>query len=77
MPTKAPDEIEVSLATISGAQREKNHQVLQPILTDLIAFFEINSPGRSTNRPTTAPVTKASGNESQGLRPKAVVTSAP
>ena len=38
MPTKTPDEIEVSLATISAAQREKNHQVLQPIVTDLIAF---------------------------------------
>jgi starvation-inducible DNA-binding protein len=32
------DEIEISLAAVSGPQREKNHQVLQPTLTDLIAL---------------------------------------
>lgn len=31
------DELEVSLAIVSGPQREVNHRVLQPILTDLIA----------------------------------------
>jgi len=32
------EEIELSLAAVNGAQREKNHSVLQPILTDLIAY---------------------------------------
>ena len=31
------DDLEVSLAVVSGPQREHNHRVLQPILTDLIA----------------------------------------
>jgi len=38
MATATRDEIEVSLASVNGPQREKNHRVLQPILTDLIAF---------------------------------------
>jgi starvation-inducible DNA-binding protein len=32
------DPLEISLSVVSGAQREKNHQVLQPILTNLIAY---------------------------------------
>lgn len=32
------DPLEISLAAISGPQREKNRVVLQPILTDLIAY---------------------------------------
>lgn len=32
------DPIEHSLAVVDGPQREQNHKVLQPILTDLIAF---------------------------------------
>jgi starvation-inducible DNA-binding protein len=30
--------LEISLSAVSGPIREKNHQVLQPVLTDLIAF---------------------------------------
>lgn len=38
MSTKTNPSIETSFAAIGEAQREKNHKVLQPILTDLIAF---------------------------------------
>ena len=37
MPTATHEKIEVSLAAVSGPQRETNHKVLQPVLTDLIA----------------------------------------
>jgi starvation-inducible DNA-binding protein len=38
MATKTDDSIRAAFAAISGPQREKNHRVLQPVLTDLIAF---------------------------------------
>lgn len=38
MPTKTMNLIDQDLAVVSGPQRERNHQVLQPTLTDLIAF---------------------------------------
>lgn len=38
MSTAVHEKIEVSLAAVSGPQRETNHTVLQPILTDLIAY---------------------------------------
>ena len=38
MPSSVHDQIEVSLAAVSGPQREENHKVLQPILSDLIAY---------------------------------------
>lgn len=38
MATKTKDSVEISLSAVSETQREKNHQVLQPVLTDLIAF---------------------------------------
>ena len=38
MATKTENPIEISLAAVSGKQREINHQVLQPILTDLITL---------------------------------------
>ncbi len=38
MPTATANELDIALAVIPGPKREKNHQVLQPILTDLIAF---------------------------------------
>ncbi|HWD40165.1 MAG TPA: DNA starvation/stationary phase protection protein [Fimbriimonas sp.] len=38
MPTASTDKLEVSLAAVEGPIREKNHKVLQPILTDLLAF---------------------------------------
>lgn len=38
MATKTKDSVEISLSAVSEAQREKNRQVLQPVLTDLIAF---------------------------------------
>jgi len=37
MPTATHEKIEVSLAAVSGPQRETNSKVLQPVLTDLIA----------------------------------------
>jgi starvation-inducible DNA-binding protein len=38
MSIASPDQLEISLAAVSGPIREKNHAVLQPILTDLIAY---------------------------------------
>lgn len=38
MPTKSHLSIEPSFASVSDKQRESNHKILQPILTDLIAF---------------------------------------
>lgn len=38
MSTQTSIALETSFASIGGPQREKNHQVLQPILVDLIAF---------------------------------------
>jgi len=38
MSTTTPEKIEISLAVVNAPQRETNHKVLQPILTDLIAF---------------------------------------
>lgn len=38
MPTTTNEQIEISLAVVSAPQRETNHKVLQPILTDLIAY---------------------------------------
>ncbi len=38
MSTAVHEKIEVSVSAISGPQREANHKVLQPILTDLIAY---------------------------------------
>jgi len=38
MPTKSNPSIESSFASVSEKQREANHKILQPILTDLIAF---------------------------------------
>ncbi len=38
MSTQTSNLIDHSLAVVSGPQREVNHRVLQPILTDLIAF---------------------------------------
>jgi len=38
MPTKNHPSIESSFASVGEKQRETNHKVLQPILTDLIAF---------------------------------------
>jgi starvation-inducible DNA-binding protein len=38
VPTATSNELDIALAVVQGPQREKNHQVLQPILTDLIAF---------------------------------------
>ncbi len=41
MPVVQHAELEVSFAAVSGPQREKNSKVLQPILTDLIAYARI------------------------------------
>jgi starvation-inducible DNA-binding protein len=38
MSTKLADQLEISVSAISGPQREKNHGVLQPVLSDLIAY---------------------------------------
>jgi starvation-inducible DNA-binding protein len=38
MSTVTHEKIEISLAAVSGPQRETNHTILQPILTDLIAY---------------------------------------
>ena len=38
MPTKTASLIDQAFAVVSGAQRERNHEVLQPTLIDLIAF---------------------------------------
>jgi len=38
MASKTHDQTEISLSAVTAAQREKNHKVLQPVLTDLIAF---------------------------------------
>lgn len=38
MATQTKNPLEISLAAVSGPQREINHEVLQPILTDLIAL---------------------------------------
>jgi starvation-inducible DNA-binding protein len=38
MSTVTHEKIEVSLAAVSGPQRETNHSILQPVLTDLIAY---------------------------------------
>jgi starvation-inducible DNA-binding protein len=38
MATTVPEKIEISLAAVSTPQRESNHKLLQPILTDLIAY---------------------------------------
>ncbi len=38
MPTKISDQIDQSFAVVNTTQREENRIVLQPILTDLIAF---------------------------------------
>ncbi len=38
MPTATNDQLEISLAAVDGKIREKNHRVLQPILSDLIAY---------------------------------------
>lgn len=38
MATQTKNPLEISFAAVGGPQREKNHEVLQPILTDLIAL---------------------------------------
>src|SRR5689334_20112788 len=38
MSTKERELIELPFAVVNAAQRETNHKVLQPVLTDLIAF---------------------------------------
>jgi starvation-inducible DNA-binding protein len=38
MSTKTIDPFEISLSSVDGKLREKNHEALQPVLTSLIAF---------------------------------------